>query len=71
MDIICCRYLFNLKVSYPEDWGFFSNRGISVISVVLRETTLTILDSTGEPVSMESEIVKVVSLSTTGNIRDN
>ena len=34
---------------------FFSNRVISVISVVLRESNLTISDSTGEPVSLESE----------------
>ena len=37
-------------------------RVISVISVVLQETTLNIL--TGEPVSMESAIIRVVSLST-------
>ena len=43
----------------------FLNRVISVISVVLTETTLTISDSTGETVSMESDIVRVVSLSTT------
>ena len=41
------------------------NRVISVISVVLRETNLTIPVSTGEPVSLESEIVRVTSLSTT------
>ena len=41
--------------------GFFY-RVISIISVVLRETTLTISVSTGEPVSMESEIVKMISL---------
>ena len=44
----------------------FFNRVISVISVVVRKTTLTISDSTGEPVSMESEIARVVSLCTTG-----
>ena len=33
--------------------------------VELRETTLTISDSTGAPVSIESEIMRVVSLSTT------
>ena len=43
----------------------FLNRVISVISVVLRETTLTISDSTDEPVSIESERVRVVSLYTT------
>ena len=42
---------------------FFLNRVVSIISIVIKETTLSILDSTGEPVSMESEIVRVVSLS--------
>ena len=41
------------------------NRVIMVISVVLRETNLTISVSTGGPVSKEYEIVRVVSLSTT------
>ena len=47
----------------PDDRIF--NRVISVISVVQRETTLTITDSieTGSP--LVSEIVRVVSLSTT------
>ena len=55
-----------LRYSDPEDrfflffWFFFSNRVISVISIVQRETTLTISDSTGEPVSMESGVVIVV-----------
>ena len=35
-----------------------------VISVVLRETTLTISVLTGGPVSIKYEIVRVVSLST-------
>ena len=34
---------------------------IWVITVYLRETTLTILVLTGEPVSLESEVVRVVS----------
>ena len=38
---------------------------ISIISAVLWETTIAISDSTGEPVSMESEIVRRVSLNTT------
>ena len=38
------------------------NLVISVISAVLSKTTLTILDSTGGPVFMEPEIVRVVSL---------
>ena len=41
------------------------NSIISVISVVLRETALTISDSTGELFSMKSDTVRVVSLSTT------
>ena len=53
-----------LKVSDPED-RFFLIRAISEISVVLSKTTLIISDSTGEPVSMESEIVRVDSLSAT------
>ena len=52
------RYLI-LKI------GFFFYRVILVISLVLRETTLTISDSTGETVSLQYEIVKVVSFSTT------
>ena len=44
---------------------FFFNLVISVISVVLRETTLSISVSTSEPVSMKSEIERVVSLSIT------
>ena len=54
------RYL-TLKIVFC--FFFFQNRVISVISFVLRETTLTILISTGDLVSMESEIVRVVSLS--------
>ena len=42
----------------------FFNRVISLTSVVQRETTLTVSVSTGEPVTMESEIVRVVSLCT-------
>ena len=42
---------------------FFLYRVISFISVVLRETTLTISASTGDPISMESETVRMVSLS--------
>ena len=51
--------MFLLKVYYPED------RICNRISVVLRETTLTISDSieTGSPV--ETEIVRVISLRTT------
>ena len=52
-----------LKYSDPEDRIF--NRVISDISVVLRETILTISDSveTGSPV--KTEMVKGVSFSTT------
>ena len=47
-----------------------SNRVISVISVVLRESTLTISVSAGEPVSMESETVSGFP-EYNGIIRDN
>ena len=56
--------LYVFKVSDPED-RFFFNRVILVISVVLRETTLTVSDSTLETTSMESEIMGIVSLSIT------
>ena len=39
--------------------------GIRSLKIVLRETTLTFSVSTGEIVSMESQVVRVVSLSTT------
>ena len=42
----------------------FLNRVIAAISVALRETTLTISDSNDKTISLESETVKVVSLST-------
>ena len=56
----------HLKVSDPGDR--FLNRVISVISVVLRETTPTFSDFTEETVSIvsiEYEVLRVVSLSTT------
>ena len=43
----------------------YINRVISVVSVLPRETSLTISVSTGEPVWMESKIVTVASLCTT------
>ena len=52
-----------LRVSHPKI-GFL-NRVIPVISVVLRETTLTISVSTVEPVSVESELIRGVSHSIT------
>ena len=65
-----------LRYPYPEE-RILLNRYISVISVILRETTLTVSDSTGETVSdstgetvsKESEIVRVVFLSTTEILR--
>ena len=57
-----------LRYSDSEDrFFFFLNPVISIISIVLvlSETTLTISDSTGERVSMESEILRVVFLGTT------
>ena len=38
----------DLRYFYPEDVFFFSESVISVISVVIRETTLTISNSTGD-----------------------
>ena len=57
--------LKGLRYSHPEDRGFFfcsPDRAIPGISVITRETTLTISDLIGETVSMESEIVRVVPL---------
>ena len=54
-----------LRNAEPEDRYFFIDRLTSIISVVQREITLTISDSAGETASMESEIVRVVSLCTT------
>ena len=53
-----------LRYTDPAD-RYVLNRVISGISVVLREPTLSISISTGEPVLIESEIMTVVSLSTT------
>ena len=49
-----------IRYSDPE----FLNRVISVISFALREITLTISYSTTEPMSIESEVVRVVTHST-------
>ena len=46
-----------LKYPNPDYWIF--NRVISDISVVLRETTLTISDSTETGSSVEVEVVRV------------
>ena len=62
----CCKDV-SLRYSDPEDRIF--NRVISDISVVLREITLTISDSIETRSSIESEIVRVVSLRTTGITR--
>ena len=62
--IIASKAIKNIgSATYTDSQNRIFNRVISVISVVLREITLTISDSTGEPVSIESEIVRVVSLS--------
>ena len=53
-----------ILLRYPDSEDWFLKSVISVISVVLRETTLTISDSTGETVLMEYEKVRVVYLST-------
>ena len=52
---------FRQVLKYPDPEGRFLNCVIAVISVILRETTLTISVSTGEPVSMKSDILRVVS----------
>ena len=56
---------FGKGLSYPDSEDRIFNRVITDISVVLKETTLTISDSieTGSPV--ETKIVRVVSLKTT------
>ena len=51
------------KVPHPDDLNF--NRVISDISVVLRETTLTISDFIETDSPVETEIVVVIYLSTT------
>ena len=61
MDCVCRPWETYLRYSDTKDRFF--NHVISVISVVLRGTTLTILDSTGELLSKEYEKVIVVSLS--------
>ena len=53
----------NLTYLYPEDRIF--NRVIWDISVVVRETTLTISDSTETVSPVKSQIVRVASLDTT------
>ena len=67
VDINECRQ--QIKVSGPSRSFFFFflnlNVVISFISIVLRETTLTISDLTGECISMECEIVRVVYIDTT------
>ena len=55
-----------LRYPYPED-GIF-NRVFSDISVVLRATTLTISGSIETDSPVESEILRVVSHSTTEKI---
>ena len=57
-----------LVLQTRKSQGLFGNglnHVISVISIALRETTLTISDTTGKTVLVESEIMRVVSLSTT------
>ena len=60
----CSSFIFFLK--YPEPENRIFKRVISDISVVLRETTLTISDSIEIVSPVESEIMRVNSLSTTG-----
>ena len=58
--------LFFLRYSDPVHR--ISNRVISDISVVLRETTLTISDSIETDLPQDSEMMRVVSLSITERI---
>ena len=58
MNIIEYKYHIILSHQDPEDRIF--NRVISDISVVLRETTVTISDSIEPDSAVESEIVSVV-----------
>ena len=58
------KHLQTLKV-FVSKRSLFSNRLISIISAVQRETTLATSDSTDETVSMEPGIVRVVSFSKT------
>ena len=54
-----------LCLGYPDSEDRILNRVISDISVVLWETTLTVSESTETVSPVESEIVRMVSLSTT------
>ena len=64
MNII--EYKYHIILSHPDPEDRIFNRVISDISVVLRETTLTISDSIEAGSAVESEIVcVVVSLSKT------
>ena len=56
--ISCVAIMEPLRHPDPENGGGGFNSVISVISVVLRETTLTISVSTGKPVSIVYEIVR-------------
>ena len=60
---ILSKIRLSLKVCEPRR-SFYLNSVIWDVFVVLSEITLHISDSTGVPVSMESEIMRVVSLST-------
>ena len=58
-------YLHNVTSRYPDPVDRIYNRVISDISVVLRENTLTISDSIKTGLLVETEVVRVVSLTTT------
>ena len=53
-----------LRYRHSEDRFFFKSCYLGFFSVELRETTVAISVSTGEPVLMESEAVRAVSFST-------
>ena len=54
--------VFDIRYSDPENQIF--NRVISAISVVVKDTTLTISDSSETGLPVESKILRVVSLIT-------
>ena len=54
---------FNCMLRYPDAEDRIFNRVVSIISVVRRETTFTVLDSIETVSPVESEIVRVAFLS--------
>ena len=63
--MISTMYKLILPVRYLDPEGLIFNRFIQYISVVQKEINLTISDSIETGSRVESEIVRVISLSTT------